>query len=290
MKNNKACILSMAPLALIITEIIFFLAAVITIPAYSQEEAKDLRILTDGKELSEVYPVRIKDKLYLPLEPIAKALGIAVTFSEKTVVVNGRAVSASAVLYQNLHYIPRNTLQNVLGVRAYVMRDENILYVMSPWYEYNYFARNAGKSGTQQGSSTSGGSPGGKPAGSQSSAERLEIVNHRVYGEFSQNQGILVDVTVQNNTNEPQQNVTVLFQVVGIRDRNNYEKKTFNYYGKIEESIPAGSRRSGTIRLSLRNLSSYRATGAASGEMTIDIIGQSNQQIHEYHLSIEGQK
>lgn len=290
MRNNKACILSMPPLALIIIEIIFSLTAVITIPAYSQEEVKELRILIDGKELSEIYPVRIKDKLYLPVEPVAKTLGIAVTFSDKTVVVNGRAVSASAVLFQNLHYIPRNTLQNVLGVRVYVMRDDSILYVMSPWYEYNYFARNAGKSGTQQGSSGSGSSPGGRQAGSQSSGKRLEIVNHRVYGEFSQNQGILVDVTVQNNTNEPQQNVTVLFQVVGIRDRNNYEKKTVNYYGKIEESIPASSRRSGTIRLSLRNLSSYKATGAASGEMTIDIIGQSNQQIHEYQLSIEGQK
>lgn len=280
----------MTPIAFIIIGIIFFLTASINIPAYAQEEAKDLRILTDGKELSEIYPIRIKDKLYLPVEPIAKTLGIAVTFSDKTVVVNGRAFSAASELFKNFHYISRNTLQNVLGVRAYVMRDESILYVMSPWYEYNYFARNAGKSGAQQGSSSSGSSPGGNKAGNQNSVKRLEIVNHRVYGEFSQNQGILVDVTVQNNTNEPQQNVTVLFQVVGIRDRNNYEKKTVNYYGKIEESIPAGSRRSGTIKLSLRNLSSYRATGAASGEMTIDIIGQSNQQIHEYKLSIEGQR
>ncbi len=288
-RKEKARTQALGLQILLLMEVLFLLTAVLNIPANAQEEAKELRILTDGKELREIHPIRIKEKLYLPLEPIAKALGIAITIGDKAVVTNGRNIPATVILFQNLHFVPRDTIQNALGVRAYVMRDECIVYVMSPWYEYNYFTKNTGQSGTQQKSSSSGGSPGGKSAGNQNSVKKLEIVNHRIYGEFSQNQNILVDVTVQNNTAEPQRNVTILFQIVGVRDRSNYEKKTVNYFGKVDESIPPGSRRNGTVRLSLRNLAEYKPSGNNSGQMVINLIGQDYQQTHEYQISIEGQ-
>lgn len=277
-------------IACIFLWILFFTIVWINMPAHAQEEAKDLRILVDGMEIREIPPIRVKDQLYLPVEPIAIALRIAVSIGEKAIIVSGRSFPAEVILARDLHYIPRTVLQDALGVRAYVIRDECAVHVMSSWYEYKYITQGTGKSKAQSESAKTpqDGSKKNSPGGGAVPGRGLEIVSHRIYGDFSANQNICVDVTVQNNTSEPKQNVTVVFQIVGIRDRNTYEKKSINYYGKIDETIPPGSRRSGKITLSMRNLANYQASGPASGMMTIDVIGQDYQQTHEYQILIEG--